>query len=119
MIKKILAVIIGYIIFAASALAFFAVFDIEAHSTATTIVMLQTALNGLIFSILAGFISQLIAKTGTLKINYTLALLIAGFAAFSYFKSTGEHWTQLMAIFIFAPASILGGWVCISKRIKK
>ncbi len=118
MIRKILAVIVGYLLFAASALAFFKVFDIDAHSAASTAVMIQTAINGIIFSALAGCITQLIAKTGNLKINYILALLIAAFATFSYFKASGEHWTQLMAIFIFAPLSILGGWFIVKKRSK-
>ncbi|WP_316771825.1 hypothetical protein [Pedobacter frigiditerrae] len=116
MIRKILAVIVGYIIFAATALAFFKVFDIEAHSVASTTVMIQTAINGIIFSALAGWITQLIAKTGNLKINYILALLIAAFATFSFFKASGEHWTQLMAIFIFAPVSIVGGWIVVRRK---
>jgi len=116
MIRKILSVLVGYIIFAASALAFFYIFDIEAHSATSTTVMFQTATNGIIFSALAGCITQLIAKTDNLKINYILALLIAAFATFSYFKASGEHWTQLMAIFIFAPVSIAGGWVLVRRK---
>ncbi|RZJ49414.1 MAG: hypothetical protein EOO44_18305 [Flavobacterium sp.] len=116
MIRKILAVIVGYIIFAATALTFFKVFDIEAHSAASTSVMIQTAINGIIFSALAGWITQLIAKTGNLKINYILALLIAAFATFSFLKASGEHWTQLMAIFIFAPVSIVGGWLVARRK---
>lgn len=116
MTRKILAVIVGYIIFAATALAFFKVFNIEAHSAASTTVMIQTAINGIIFSTLAGWVTQLIAKTGSLKINYILALLIAAFATFSYFKASGEHWTQLMAIFIFAPVSIVGGWMAVRRK---
>jgi hypothetical protein len=119
MIIKILAIIVGYIIFAAGAIAFFYVFDIEAHSTASTTIMIQTVVNGIIFSALAGWITQLIAKTGNLDINYILALLIAAFATFSYFKANGEHWTQLMAIFIFAPVSILGGLIMIRKRVNR
>lgn len=116
MIRKILAVLVGYIIFAATALAFFRVFEIEAHSAASTSVMIQTAINGIIFSALAGWITQLIAKTDNLKINYILALLIAAFATFSFFKASGEHWTQLMAIFIFAPVSIVGGWIVVRRK---
>ena len=52
-----------------------------------------------------------------LKTNFALALIIVGFAAFSFFKSGGSHWTQTLAIFIFAPVSILGG-LCYNKRQK-
>ncbi|WP_171037885.1 hypothetical protein [Dyadobacter luticola] len=38
-----------------------------------------------------------------------MTLNFAGFAAFSMLKSDGSNWTQLLAIFIFAPATVLGG----------
>jgi hypothetical protein len=68
-----------------------------------------TTIFGAIFSIFAGLVTQLIAKTSNLKMNYILAFIIAGFATFSFFKSEGNHLTQLLALFIFAPVSILGG----------
>ena len=44
-----------------------------------------------------------------MTVNIVLAVIMAAFAAFSFFNSTGEHYTQISAIFLFAPASLIGG----------
>ncbi len=109
MIRKILGVIIGYAILVISSLAFFRISGQVPHATAGADFMILTAACGAIFSFMSGFVAKFIANTKSLKLNYILATIIAGFAAFSFFKSTGTHWTQLLAIFVFAPASIFGG----------
>jgi len=109
MIKKVTAVIAGYVIFVISALALFKFSGNAPHASPTIGFALLTAVYGAVFSFIAGLVTQHIAKTSDLKINYALAFIIAGFATFSLLKTAGNHWTQLLAIFIFAPASILGG----------
>jgi hypothetical protein len=109
MTRKILSVIVGYAIFVATSLALFKVAGQDPHSDPTTSFIILTIIYGGVFSFVAGLVTQLIAKTSDLKINYVLAFIIAGFATFSLFKSEGNHWTQLLAIFIFAPTAILGG----------
>lgn len=109
MTKKILSIIVGYAIFVATSLSFFKIMGQKPHSDPTTTFVILTTIFGAIFSFLAGIVAKIIAKTTDLKINYILAFIIAGFATFSFFKSDGNHWTQLLAIFIFAPVSILGG----------
>ncbi len=68
-----------------------------------------TTLYGLCFSYLGGFVLQMIARTGNLKLNYIMAIILAGFALFSLLATQGNHWTQLISIMAFAPISILGG----------
>jgi CHASE2 domain-containing sensor protein len=63
----------------------------------------------MLFSFLGGLLAQLISTSGKLTINYVLAVIIAGFATFSLFKATGNHYSQLAAIFLFTPASLIGG----------
>jgi len=109
MLRKVIAVIVAYAIFVISALALFKVSGNAPHAKPTTGFAILTAVYGAFFSFIAGIVAKLIAKTSDLKINYILALIIAGFATFSMLKTEGNHWTQLLAIFIFAPASILGG----------
>jgi hypothetical protein len=110
MIRKILSVIAGYAIFVATSLALFEISGQKPHSAPTNLFAILTAIYGAVFSFVAGLFTQLLSKTGNLKINYVLAFIIAGFATFSLLKSEGNHWTQLLAIFIFAPVSILGGF---------
>ena len=109
MVKNFIAIITGYAIFVLTSLLLFNLSKHNAHAPATIRFQIFTAVYGIVFSILSGFVSQLIANKKNLSINYGLAILIAGFATFSFFKADGSHWTQLLAIFIFAPISILGG----------
>ena len=109
MTRKILSVITGYAIFVVTSIAFFKIAGQKPHDDPTTSFVILTAVFGAIFSFVAGLVTKLIAMTVNLKVNYILAFIIAGFATFSYLKSGGNHWTQLLAIFIFAPVSLLGG----------
>jgi hypothetical protein len=109
MIRKVLSIITGYTIFVVTSLALFKVSGQNPHSNPTSPFVILTIIYGTVFSFIAGLVMQLIAKESNLKLNYVLALIIAGFATFSFLKSEGNHWTQLLAIFIFAPMSILGG----------
>ena len=118
MVKQILGVIAGYAIFVVSSLVLFKVTGLDPHSQVSTNFIILTAIYGAVFSSLGGFVTQFIAKTRTLTLNYILAFIIAAFATFSLIKSNGSHWTQLLAIFIFAPVSILGGLFYINRRRK-
>ena len=102
MVQKILGVIVGYAIFVATSLALFKLSGQNPHADPTVFFVIVTVIYGAIFSLIAGFVAQLIARTKNLNVNYILAFILAGFAAFSFFKSTGNHWTQLTAILIFA-----------------
>jgi hypothetical protein len=109
MMRKIAGVIAGYAIFVASSLALFKLSGQDLHLQATTNFQILAAIYGATFSFLSGLVVQLIARTNNLNLNYVLAIIIAGFATFSLIKSGGSHWTQILAIFLFAPISVLGG----------
>jgi hypothetical protein len=118
MIRQILGVVIGYAIFVISSVLLFKFSKVNPHEEASKLFMVMTFVYGTVFSFISGLITQLIAKTKNLKINYLLFIIMAGFAAFSLFKSGGSFWTQLLAIFVFAPVSVLGGlfWIKKSKE---
>lgn len=118
MIRKILGVIAGYGIFVVSSLVFFNVSGQNPHAEATFEFQILTAVYGAVFSILGGYVLQLIARTKKLTTNYVLAIVIAAFATFSLIKADGSHWTQFVAIAIFAPVSVLGGFFYIVRKKK-
>jgi hypothetical protein len=118
MVKRIVGVIAGYGIFVVSSLLLFNLSGQKPHAQASTGFQIITALYGIVFSFLSGFVVQIIAKHKTLAVNYVLGLIIAGFATFSLFKAEGSHWTQLLAIFMFAPVSVSGGLFWL-KRLGK
>jgi uncharacterized membrane protein YeaQ/YmgE (transglycosylase-associated protein family) len=109
MTRKILAVIAGYAIFVITSLALFKLSGHAPHADPGTGFFILTIIYGIACSFIAGLIVQLIARTKDLKLHYVLAFIIAGFAAFSLLKSDGNHWTQILAIVVFAPVSIVGG----------
>jgi hypothetical protein len=111
MIRNILSVIAGYLIFAVSSVLLFTLKSHKPHGDASTTFKIATIIYGVFFSVIAGFVVQLIAKQKTLTLNYILALVIFLFAAISLITATGTHWTQLSAMLIFAPVSVLGGYI--------
>ncbi|MEO7977300.1 hypothetical protein [Flavobacterium sp.] len=118
MMRQVLGVIIGYAIFVISSIFLFRFSGINPHADTSQLFMVMTFVYGTIFSFISGLVTQLIAKTKNLKVNYVLFIIMAGFATFSLFKSSGSSWTQLLAIFLFAPASVIGGlfWIKKSKK---
>lgn len=118
MFRKIFSVILGYAIFVVTSLVLFKLSGQDPHKQATINFQILTGFYGAFFSFLSGLVLQIIAKTKNLNLNYILAFIIAGFAIFSLIKSDGNHWTQLLAIIIFAPVSILGG-LFFNKRNNK
>ena len=116
MIRQISGVIIGYAIFVISSVFLFWFSEVNPHEEASKLFMVLTFVYGSVFSFISGLVAQLIAKSKSLKVNYVLFVIMAGFAAFSLFKSSGSSWTQLLAIFIFAPISILGGLFWIKRE---
>ncbi len=109
MIRKILSILVGYILFVVTSILLFKISGQDPHQPSTLNFQLLTALYGALFSFLSGLVVPVIARTKTINLNYILAFIIAGFASFSLIKSEGSHWSQLFAILIFAPASIFGG----------
>ncbi|GAB3937459.1 hypothetical protein [Mucilaginibacter myungsuensis] len=116
MVRKILGVIAGYTIFVITGVAYFQLSGHKPHAPATGGFQLLTAVYGAFWSMVAGYVLQLIARTNDLKPNFALAVIIAGFALFSMLKSTGSSWTQVQAMAVFAPASVLGGWMFLGKK---
>jgi len=117
-IRQISGVIVGYAIFVISSIFLFRFSEVNPHAEASKLFMVCTFVYGTVFSFISGLVAQLIAKTKNLKVNYVLFVIMTGFATFSLFKSGGSSWTQLLAIFVFAPVSVLGGlfWIKRSRE---
>lgn len=117
MIRKILSVIAGYLVFAISSALLFILSGQPPHQDAPLRFKLITLIYGLFFAVLAGLVVQLIARQQNLALNFVLVVVIFMLAMISLLTSGGNHWTQFMAMFIFAPVSFAGGYFRI-KRIR-
>jgi len=118
-IRIVLGAIAGYAIFVVSAVLLFQLSRVDPHADPSTAFMLMTIAYGAGFSFLGGLVAQIIVGSRQLTVNYILAAIMAGFAAFSWFKTTGNHYSQIAAVFLFAPASLCGGWFWIRRRVRK
>jgi hypothetical protein len=118
-LRNVLAVIAGYAIFVISAVLLFQLAGVDAHADPSTGFMMLAIICGILFSFTGGFLTQLISRSGKLTVNYVLAAIIAGFAAFSLFKTAGNHYSQFSAIILFAPASLMGGVMCLRRTKTK
>jgi hypothetical protein len=118
-IRLVLSVILGYATFAISAVLLFQLSGIDPHADPTMGVLLLTVTYGIVFSFMGGYLTQVISGTRTLTVNYVMAGLMVVFAAFSLLKTTGNHYSQITAIVLFAPSSILGGLTYLKKVRRK
>ena len=116
MIRNILGVIVGYLIFAVSAVLLFQISGQNPHGETTASFMIFVILYGAVFVTIGGFVAKIIAGGKSLLTNYVLAAIMAGFAAFSMLATSGNHYTQIAAVFLFAPLTILGGFLYIKKN---
>ena len=110
-VRNILGVIVGYFIFAVGAVIMFRLSGIDPHADVGLTTKGLVIGGGAVFAFVGGFVGKMIAATRTLTANIVLSLIMAGFAAVSFFMSAGEHYTQIAAIFLFAPLSLLGGFL--------
>ena len=108
-IRNVVGVIVGYLIFAVSAVLLFNLSGIDPHADASIGTIALVIVFGAVFAFAGGYLTKLIAATKTMIANYVLVVIMASFAAFSFFKSPGNHYTQIAAIFLFAPISLVGG----------
>ena len=109
-VRNIAAVIVGYLVFAVSAVLLFKLAGVDPHAEAGTRTMLLVVVFGAIFAFAAGLAAKAVAASSSLVVNVVLAVLMFAFAAFSALRSSGDHYTQFAAMFVFAPISLLGGY---------
>ena len=114
--RNILGVIVGYLIFAVSAVLLFQISGQNPHGATFASFMIFVILYGAVFATVGGFVAKIIAGGKSLLTNYVLAAIMAGFAAFSMLATGGNHYTQIAAIFLFAPLSIWGGFLYLKKK---
>jgi hypothetical protein len=117
--RTIVGFILGYAIFVVSAVLLFRLSGVDPHADPGIGFMILTMVYGIAFGFLGGLVAQAISGTRQLTVNYILSGIMAGFAAFSLFKTTGNHYSQIAAIFLFAPVSVLGGLLYIRRFARK
>jgi hypothetical protein len=113
MVRSVLAVIAGYVVFALSAILLFRLSGRDPHAPAEIGFVLVTVVYGMLFATLAGFLAALLGRRFEMEHALAVASLIAALGAASLLASvkSGAIWTQLAAILIIAPCAMLGGYL--------
>jgi hypothetical protein len=113
LLRSLAAVLLGYIVFAASSYAIFRMSGQAPHAVASMSFMLATIASGIVFAVAGGYVAGWIAGRRPLAHAVAMAALLALGAGVSLASTLGHGaiWTQLAALLLMAPSAVLGGWL--------
>jgi hypothetical protein len=111
MLRSILAVVAGYLVFAVSAVALFALSGVDPHHTAALGFMIGATLYGMLFAFLGGYLTAALAPQQGRAHASMLAMVIAVGAVGSMVATRTLGWSQLATLFLMVPAATRGGWL--------
>jgi hypothetical protein len=116
--RSVFSVILGYLVFALSAFAFFLISGQPPHQEAPTSVMLGSIAVGLSGAFAGGFLAAVLAGRRPLAHAVAVAMVMAAGAIFSLISTLGRGaiWTQLSALGVMVPAAVMGGIVRARQR---
>ena len=113
MLRTVSGVVLGYAIFAVSAILLFRLAKVDPHAAAPNAFMALTVAYGLSFALLAGFIAGRVGGRSDLGSGVALAVVVAlgAITSMSSRRGAGALWTQIAAMVVFAPACVGGDWI--------
>lgn len=109
--RSILAVVLGYLLFALTAFAFFRLLGIPPHARAPIGIMLASSLLGILAAFLGGYLAGRVAGRFPILHARIVAGILALGAAVSLGMTIGHGaiWSQVVALTLMAPAAEWGG----------
>ena len=112
LLRSIIAVILGYAVFAISSGAIFLLSGHPAHATASVAFMLMTIVAGIVFAAVGGYVAGWLAGRRPVAHAVAMGVLLAVGAAVSLVMTLGHGavWTQVAALLLMAPSAVIGGW---------
>lgn len=112
-LRSIIGVIVGYVVFAASAFAVFRVSGQAAHAEASATFMVLSIASGMLFALVGGYVAALIAGRKPFAHGIAVAAILALGAGVSLASTIGHGaiWSQLSALALMAPSAAAGGWL--------
>jgi uncharacterized membrane protein YjjP (DUF1212 family) len=113
MLRNALAVLAGYLLFAGSVVAFFAVSGRDPHAHASLAFMVFVTLYGVFLAGLGGYLAVLLSTRHKFEHAFEVALLIAvsGAALILGRPGRGPDWSHLAALLTMAPMAMVGGYL--------
>ena len=111
MLKSILAVVAGYLVFGVSAALLFRFAGQAPHAEVPLAFMVWTTVYGMVFALVAGYVAAALAPSRPRRHAVIVAVLIAASALGSLVASPAgtSRWSQVTSLVCIAPCAALGG----------
>jgi hypothetical protein len=112
-LRSIVGVVTGYVVFVASNLALFQLTGQPPHRAASVAFMVGASAYGTAFALFGGYLSAWIAGRRPLLHAAAMAAILALVATGSLVATIGKGaiWTQICALALMTPAAVAGGWL--------
>jgi predicted Co/Zn/Cd cation transporter (cation efflux family) len=112
-VRSIISVVVGYLLFALSVFAFFLLSGQPPHQIASPLVMLSSIMLGVVSAYLGGYVAGWLAQRRPVAHSVAVAVVLTLGAIVSFFSTIGHGaiWSELAALLLMAPSAVLGGWV--------
>jgi hypothetical protein len=112
-LRSIVGVVTGYVVFAASGFALFQLTGQPPHATASVPFMVGFVVYGIAFALFGGYLSGWIAGRWPVRNAAAMAAILALGATVSLLATIGKGaiWTQICALALMTPAAVAGGWL--------
>ena len=120
-IKSILAVVVGYLVFAVSAFAFFKLSGQPPHQEATLPFIVGSTVFGMVVALLGGYVAAWLAGRRPLAHALAVAAIMALGATVSLIATLGKGsiWSQIAGLALIAPSAVVGGWLRARQSISR
>ncbi len=113
MVRSVLAVTAGFVVFAGALLVLFSISGHDPHSPASLAFIASATVYGMFFAGLGGFVAVCLAKRSKFQHAFAVAFLIAvaGAAAILGRPDRDLLWAHLVAFLVMAPMAMVGGYI--------
>lgn len=113
MVRSVLAVAAGFLVFAGALFFLFSISGHDPHGPASLVFMASSTLYGMLFAALGGFVAVWLAKRSKFQHAFAVAFLIAvlGAAAILGRPDRDLLWAHLVAFLVMAPMAMVGGYI--------
>ena len=115
LLRSVVAVLAGYLVFATSAFAVFRLSGRAPHAPAPLPFMLLTVASGVVFAAVGGYLAGWLA--GRRPVAMAVVLAAGAVASLVATLGHGAVWTQVTALLFMAPSAVLGGWLCARREL--
>ncbi len=109
MFRLILGVIVGYFVFAISAVLLFRLSHQETYAAATPVFMVGGIIYGVFFGMLAGYVAAALARQPSAAVAVAIIIVLGAVVSFTMRPAGAASWSQLAAVLFMAPAALVGG----------